>query len=79
MYSQKIISTKEKEDKKRSTGHIPNKSPRLPRALGYNVLKTNEEGQFSLFLSLPSKKSLIKKLVIESGTSLTPLHRKESL
>lgn len=63
MHSQKIIFTKEEEEenKVRSTGHIPNKSPRPPRALGYNVLKTNEEGQFSLFLSL-FKKGLIKKL-----------------
>lgn len=52
MHSQKIISTKEEEEenKVRSTGHIPNKSPR-PEPSATHVLKTNEEGQFSLSLS----------------------------
>lgn len=79
MYSQKIIFTKEKEDKKRAQYTYPTNLPACPEPSATHVLKTNEEGQFSLFLSLPSKKSLIKKLVIKSGTSLTPLHRKESL
>lgn len=41
MHSQKIIFTKEEEEenKVRSTGHTPNKSPRPLQALGYTCTK----------------------------------------